>query len=46
MKTIPMKRSGSPVDIVHATSYFMDERSGFFTGQVFYVCGGLTVGFF
>ena len=39
-----MKRMGNPDDIAHATSYFMDERSGFVTGQVLYVCGGLTVG--
>ena len=41
---VPMKRMGNPDDIAHATSYFMDERSGFVTGQVLYVCGGLTVG--
>jgi NAD(P)-dependent dehydrogenase (short-subunit alcohol dehydrogenase family) len=44
MENIPMKRMGNPDDIAHATSYFMDERSGFVTGQVLYVCGGLTVG--
>jgi 3-oxoacyl-[acyl-carrier protein] reductase len=44
MGNIPMKRMGNPDDIAHATSYFMDERSGFVTGQVLYVCGGLTVG--
>lgn len=44
VENVPMKRMGKPDDIAHATSYFMDERSGFVTGQVLYVCGGLTVG--
>ncbi len=41
---IPLGRMGTPADIAHATSYFLDERSSFVTGQVLYVCGGLTVG--
>lgn len=41
---VPVKRLGQPEDIAHAASYFLDERSGFVTGQVLYVCGGLTVG--
>ena len=35
---------GNPDDVAHATSYFMEQRSGFVTGQVSYVCGGLTEG--
>jgi len=41
---IPVKRMGQPEDIAHAVSYFLDARSGFVTGQVLYVCGGMTVG--
>lgn len=41
---IPVKRVGRPEDIAHAVSYFLDERAGFVTGQVLYVCGGLTIG--
>lgn len=41
---IPVGRLGSPEDIAQAVSFFMDARSGFVTGQVLYVCGGLTVG--
>lgn len=41
---VPVKRVGTPDDIAHAVSYFLDERSGFTTGQVLYVCGGMTVG--
>ena len=41
---IPVKRIGAPQDVAQAVSYFLDERSGFVTGQTLYVCGGLTVG--
>lgn len=41
---IPVKRIGSPEDVAHAVAYFLDARSGFVTGQVLYVCGGMTVG--
>jgi len=41
---VPVKRMGTPEDIAHAASYLLDERSSFVTGQVHYVCGGLTVG--
>ena len=41
---IPVRRVGLPEDIAHAASYLLDARSGFVTGQVLYVCGGLTVG--
>lgn len=41
---VPVKRMGQPADIAHAASFFLDERAGFVTGQVLYVCGGMTVG--
>ena len=41
---VPVKRVGTPEDIAHAVSYLLDARSGFVTGQVLYVCGGMTVG--
>ncbi|WP_322045886.1 SDR family oxidoreductase [Paraburkholderia sp. J67] len=41
---VPVKRVGTPEDISHAASYLLDARSGFVTGQVLYVCGGMTVG--
>jgi 3-oxoacyl-[acyl-carrier protein] reductase len=41
---VPVKRVGTPDDVAHAVSYLLDERSGFVTGQVLYVCGGMTVG--
>lgn len=42
--SVPVKRLGAPDDIAQATSFFLDDRSGFVTGQVLYVCGGMTVG--
>ncbi|MDN7177645.1 SDR family oxidoreductase [Caballeronia sp. SEWSISQ10-4 2] len=44
VESVPVKRVGTPEDIAHAVSYFLDSRSGFVTGQVLYVCGGMTVG--
>ena len=43
-KQLPVGRLGSPAEIAHAASYFLDERSGFTTGQVLYVCGGMSIG--
>ncbi|AEC19189.1 short-chain dehydrogenase/reductase SDR [Pusillimonas sp. T7-7] len=44
IESVPVKRVGTPDDIAQAASFLMDERSGFTTGQVLYVCGGMTVG--
>jgi len=44
LPTIPVGHFGVPEDVAHTTSFFLDERSAFVTGQVLYVCGGLTVG--
>lgn len=44
LETIPVKRMGVPEDIAHAVSSLVDDRAGFITGQVLYVCGGMTVG--
>lgn len=41
---VPVRRIGTPDDIAHAVSFLLDVRSGFVTGQVLYVCGGMTVG--
>ena len=37
--SIAVGRIGQPEDIAHAVSFFVDERSGFITGQVLYVAG-------
>jgi NAD(P)-dependent dehydrogenase (short-subunit alcohol dehydrogenase family) len=41
---IPAQRFGTVDDISHGVSFFMDERSSFVTGQVLYICGGVTIG--
>jgi NAD(P)-dependent dehydrogenase (short-subunit alcohol dehydrogenase family) len=41
---IPLKRMGTIDDVAHAVSFFMNDQSSFITGQMLYVCGGLTVG--
>jgi 3-oxoacyl-[acyl-carrier protein] reductase len=41
---IPVRRLGRPDDVAAAVDYFLDARAGFVTGQVLYVCGGMTVG--
>lgn len=40
---IPVGRVGAPRDVAHAVSYFLDARTSFVTGQVHFVCGGLSV---
>lgn len=42
--TVPVQRLGEPDEIAHATAYFLHEKAGFTTGQILYVCGGMTVG--
>ncbi|WP_346915152.1 SDR family oxidoreductase [uncultured Roseibium sp.] len=44
INSVPVRRVGEPEDVAHAVSYLLDVRSGFVTGQVLYVCGGMTVG--
>lgn len=41
---VPVQRMGTPEDVAHAVAFFLDPRAGFITGQVLYVCGGMTVG--
>lgn len=40
---IPVGRLGEPEDVANGVGFFFDERSGFVTGQVLYVCGGVTL---
>ena len=37
---IPVGRPGEPDDIANTVSFFVDDRSGFVSGQVIYVAGG------
>ena len=40
---IPVGRLGEPEDVANTVSFFLDKRAGFVTGQVLYVCGGVTL---
>ena len=44
INAVPVRRIGLPEDVAHSVSFLLDARSGFVTGQVLYVCGGLTIG--
>jgi NAD(P)-dependent dehydrogenase (short-subunit alcohol dehydrogenase family) len=44
INAVPVQRLGTADDIAHAAAYLLDDRSGFITGQVLYVCGGMTIG--
>lgn len=44
LQSIPVKRMGQPEDVAHAVASLLDDRAGFITGQIHYVCGGMTVG--
>ena len=44
IRNIPVQRMGEPADVAHAVASLLDDRAGFITGQVLYVCGGMTVG--
>lgn len=44
LESIPVGRMGTPDDVAHAVAMLVDPRAGFITGQVLYVCGGMTVG--
>ena len=41
---VPVGRLGTPDDIADAIAFFASDRAGFVTGQVLYVCGGMTIG--
>jgi len=41
---VPMDRVGTPKEVAAACAYFLSEDAAYTTGQVLYVCGGLSVG--
>jgi 3-oxoacyl-[acyl-carrier protein] reductase len=41
---IPTQRIGTTKEVAAACAYFLDDRAAYTTGQVLYVCGGLSVG--
>lgn len=42
--SVPVGRVGEPEDIANGVSFFLDKRSSFVTGQLLYICGGLSLG--
>ncbi len=42
-KMIPLKRLGCPEDIAHAVNFIASEESGYITGQVFIIDGGIVM---
>lgn len=44
LDAIPLRRMGLPAEVAHQAASWLDARAGFTTGQVVYVCGGMTIG--
>ncbi len=42
--SIPVRRVGQPEEVAHSVAMFLDKQAGFITGQLLYVCGGMSVG--
>ena len=40
----PMKRLGTPDEVAAAIDFFLSDDASFITGQILYVCGGMSVG--
>lgn len=45
IRTLPMRRLGTPQDIARAALYFANSENSFVTGQTLFVCGGASVGY-
>jgi NAD(P)-dependent dehydrogenase (short-subunit alcohol dehydrogenase family) len=40
----PMKRLGKPEEVAAAIDFFLSDDASFITGQILYICGGMSVG--
>ena len=40
---VPVGRIGQPADVAAAAAFFLSDEASFITGQVLYVCGGLSI---
>jgi NAD(P)-dependent dehydrogenase (short-subunit alcohol dehydrogenase family) len=45
IKGVPLKRMGQPEDVANLASFLASEEASYITGQVIFICGGLSVGF-
>lgn len=43
IKTIPLKRGGSPEDVANVSVFLASDLSSYMTGQTLQVCGGMSV---
>ena len=41
---IPMKRLGKPEEVANMVAFFLEEQTSYVTGQMIFVCGGLSLG--
>jgi len=44
IRGIPLKRMGQPEDVANLIVFLASDESSFITGQIIFICGGLTVG--
>ncbi|QWE05407.1 SDR family oxidoreductase [Polynucleobacter sp. JS-JIR-II-50] len=44
LDSVPLGRIGKPEEVAHIVASLLDQRAGYTTGQVVYVCGDMTVG--
>lgn len=44
IRSIPLQRMGEPGDVANLVSFLASDEASFITGQVIFICGGLTVG--
>lgn len=44
IRSIPLQRMGEPADVANLISFLASDEASFITGQVIFICGGLTVG--
>lgn len=42
--SIPMNRLGKPEDVARAVSFLLEQQNEYITGQLLFVCGGLSIG--
>lgn len=42
-ESVPMRRLGTPEDVARTVAFFLQEGTGYVTGQTVYVCGGLSL---
>lgn len=44
LASVPLKRPGTPADIARVVLFLASEDAAYITGQVIFVCGGMSVG--